>query len=252
MSGIYVGVDGKARKVKGVYIGIDGKARKIKKGYIGDENGVARLCWSDGKKLSEYTVGSIVYLNENGIPVEFYVAHHNYQSSLNGNGRTLLVRKDGYGKRQWNSSNKNAYETSTIDTWLNGEYKNLLDTKVKSTIGTTAFTCSLGEKGSSIGTLSRSVFLLSVTEMGLSYPNANVEGSPISAASTIRILYADGKATQQWTRSPSTNNNIHALYMQMNASVGYSECVYSGIYVRPCFTLPRDTLFDEETNIFKG
>lgn len=46
MSGFYIGVDGKARKVKGGYIGIDGKARKLKKGYIGDENGVARLCWS--------------------------------------------------------------------------------------------------------------------------------------------------------------------------------------------------------------
>ena len=46
MSGFYIGVDGKARKVKGGYIGVDGKARKIKKGYIGDENGVARLCWS--------------------------------------------------------------------------------------------------------------------------------------------------------------------------------------------------------------
>jgi hypothetical protein len=46
MSGVYIGVGGKARKVKGGYIGVDGKARKIKKGYIGDENGVARLCWS--------------------------------------------------------------------------------------------------------------------------------------------------------------------------------------------------------------
>ena len=46
MSGFYIGVDGKARKVKGGYIGIDGKARKIQKGYIGDENGIARLCWS--------------------------------------------------------------------------------------------------------------------------------------------------------------------------------------------------------------
>lgn len=41
----YIGVDGKARKVKGGYIGVDGKARKIKKGYIGVD-GVARLCWS--------------------------------------------------------------------------------------------------------------------------------------------------------------------------------------------------------------
>ena len=45
MSGFYIGVDGKARKIKGGYIGIDGVARKIKKGYIGVD-GVARLCWN--------------------------------------------------------------------------------------------------------------------------------------------------------------------------------------------------------------
>lgn len=46
MSGFYIGVDGKARKIKGGYIGVDGVARKVKKGYIGVD-GVARLCWAD-------------------------------------------------------------------------------------------------------------------------------------------------------------------------------------------------------------
>lgn len=46
--GMYLGVSGKAQKVKKAYIGVDGKARKIKKMYIGDANGKARLCWSDG------------------------------------------------------------------------------------------------------------------------------------------------------------------------------------------------------------
>ena len=54
MSGVYIGVDGKARKVKGGYIGIDGKARKIKKGYIGDENGVARLCYQSSIEWIKY------------------------------------------------------------------------------------------------------------------------------------------------------------------------------------------------------
>lgn len=43
----YIGVDGKARKIKKGYIGVDGKARKIKKAYIGI-GGVARPCWSGG------------------------------------------------------------------------------------------------------------------------------------------------------------------------------------------------------------
>ena len=41
----YIGVSGKARKVKKIYIGVSGKARKVKKGYIG-VGGKARLFFS--------------------------------------------------------------------------------------------------------------------------------------------------------------------------------------------------------------
>ena len=51
--GLYIGVDGKARKVKKIYTGINGKARKVKKGYIGID-GKARLFFSGEKKLSYY------------------------------------------------------------------------------------------------------------------------------------------------------------------------------------------------------
>lgn len=46
--GIYVGVDGKARKVKKIYAGVGGVARKVKKGYIG-VGGVARPFFSGGE-----------------------------------------------------------------------------------------------------------------------------------------------------------------------------------------------------------
>lgn len=62
-TGFYIGSDGKARKIKGVYIGVDGMARKVKKGYIGDENGVARLCWSEPEPLI-----SPFYIKETGVP----------------------------------------------------------------------------------------------------------------------------------------------------------------------------------------
>ncbi len=46
--GLYVGVAGKARKVKKIYVGIGGKARRVKKGYVG-VGGKARLFWSGGE-----------------------------------------------------------------------------------------------------------------------------------------------------------------------------------------------------------
>lgn len=48
---IYVGADGKARKVKRVYLGLDGKARKVKKVYIG-VGGKARLAWASALEYS--------------------------------------------------------------------------------------------------------------------------------------------------------------------------------------------------------
>ena len=46
MGNAYIGdSNSKARKIKSAFVGIDGKARKIKKIYVGDENGKARLAW---------------------------------------------------------------------------------------------------------------------------------------------------------------------------------------------------------------
>ena len=44
----YIGIDGKARKIKKWYFGVDNKARKVKKGYIG-VGGVARPFMSGGE-----------------------------------------------------------------------------------------------------------------------------------------------------------------------------------------------------------
>ena len=44
--GIYVGVNGIARKVKAQYVGVSGVARKVTKGYVGI-GGVARKAWGE-------------------------------------------------------------------------------------------------------------------------------------------------------------------------------------------------------------
>ena len=55
----YIGIDGKARKIKKSYVGVDSVARKVKKAYIGI-GGVARPCW--GSDPIEY-YGEITSLN---------------------------------------------------------------------------------------------------------------------------------------------------------------------------------------------
>lgn len=71
-------------------------------------------------QLSELTEGGIVKINESGNPVDFYVAKHDYESDLNGAGRTLMVRKDCYDDRVWDSGRVNAYANSAFGLKSNG------------------------------------------------------------------------------------------------------------------------------------
>lgn len=204
-----------------------------------------------GIKLGDIAEGSIVKLNEGGSPVEFYVAKHNYENSLNGMGRTLVVRKDCYDSRQWHSSSVNAYASSAIDRWLNGTYKNLLDADIRGVIGTTKIKYTPGNGNNTVGTLERAIFLLSATELGRTSSYANTEGTALDIASSLQIAYMNGSAITQWTRSPNTNVTSRAYYLGSNGSVYYSSC--TGTYgSRPAFTLPSGALFDEETMLFNG
>ena len=187
--------------------------------------------------LGSKAVGSIIQLKENGKLVSFYVAKHNYENSLNGMGRTLVVRKDCYDTRAWHSSNVNAYASSAIDSWLNSTYKNLLDADIRGVIGTTKIKYTPGNGSTTVGTLERAIFLLSVTELGRTASYANTEGSALDIASTLQIAYMNGSACVQWTRSPGTDVTSRACCLRSGGGVGDSSCS-STLGSRPAFTLP--------------
>ena len=206
---------------------------------------------SVGILLSDIAEGSIVKLNESGSPVEFYVAKHDYESALNGAGRTLLVRKDCYDIRAWHKYLVNAYSTSNIDTWLNGDYKVLLDANVQTAIGTTKFYYTPGNGNTKVTKLERSIFLLSVTELGKTGSASNKEGSALPIASTLQIAYRNGSAVTQWTRSPNTDFDGNVYCLNPGGNVGFNDCnITRGS--RPAFTFPSTTLFDTNTLIMKG
>ena len=187
--------------------------------------------------LGNKAVGSIIQLKENGSLVSFYVAKHNYENSLNGMGRTLVVRKDCYDTRAWHSSNVNAYASSAIDSWLNSTYKNLLDADIRGVIGTTKIKYTPGNGSTTVGTLERAIFLLSVTELGKTASYANTEGTALDIASSLQIAYMNGSAITQWTRSPYTRNTGDAYCLSTDGGVYYYSCTdtYGS---RPAFTLP--------------
>ena len=201
--------------------------------------------------LGNKSTGSIIKLKENGTLVDFYVAKHDYESSLNGAGRTLVVRKDVYDQRQWHSSNVNAYASSTIDSWLNSTYKNLLDADIRSLIGTTKIRYTPGNGNWNVSTLERSVFLLSLTELGESHTYANTEGSALPIASTLKIAYQNGSPTYQWTRSPLTDDTDGAWRLGSSGDIGYSGCTGTG-GSRPAFTLPSSLYVSDDGSVFQN
>lgn len=198
--------------------------------------------------LGNKSVGSIVKLKENGVLVDFYVAKHDYENGLNGSGRTLVVRKDCYDTRQWHTSNVNAYATSAIDTWLNSTYKNLLDADIRGVIGTTKIKYTPGNGNTTVGTLERAIFLLSVTELGKTASYANTEGTALSIASSLQIAYLNGSAVVQWTRSPGTNDTRYACCLDTSGSVDDDGC--GGTYgSRPAFTLPSTLSVSDDGSV---
>ena len=205
-----------------------------------------------GKQLSDYVEGDIVKIPENGTPIEFYVAKHDYESSLNGTGRTLVVRKDCYNNRVWDNGNVNAYASSDLDSWFNSTYKNLLDADIRALIGTTKIRYTPGKGNYTVGTLERAVFALSATELGQSGNFFNVEGSALPIANTLKVAYLNGRVNTQWTRSPYTRHTFYAVYLNSDGIANnYSFCNVS-YGSRPAFTLPSVTKFDPDTNIIIG
>ena len=198
-------------------------------------------------KLANKAVGSIIKLKESGTLVEFYVAKHDYENGLNGNGRTLIVRKDCYDMRAFNSSN-NAYANSSLDSWLCNTYLKLLNADIQAAIGTTKFYYTPGNGNTTVTTLQRAVFQLSLTELGKTASYTNTEGSALPIASTLQIAYRNGSAVVQWTRTPFTNYTYYVYYLDTFGDV-YYDYSYDSYGSRPAFTLPSTLSVSDDGSV---
>lgn len=241
-------------EIKGGKCNVGGTAYSIKNGKT-KVGGTAYTIDFVSGALGEIPVGTIVYLNENGSSVPFYVAKHNYESGLNGSGRTLLVRKAISQLGAWNSAAYNTYASGTMDTWFNSTYKPKLDSAVQTAMSTTTFYYTVGNKNATKTTLSRSVFALSMTELGGTFTNStNVEGSTLSIASTLRFATNDsGTASRQWTRTPMTSegvNTVHVVSIYDTGETKSDMAKNTNSGYRPCFTLPATAIFDPATKKF--
>ena len=197
-----------------------------------------------GTKLANMPVGSVIKLNENGGLVEFYVAKHDYENGLNGDGRTLIARKTDYGHLKWGSKAVNAYAECYLDSWFNDTYLKLLDENIQDAIGKTTFYYTPGNGDNTVTTLTRAVFTLSLTELSASLQSsANVEGSVLPIASDLKILRKDnGNATTQYTRTPNIKSTKGVFYIDTDGTSITTTSLSNSMGIRPVFTLPATVI----------
>lgn len=193
-------------------------------------------------EINQLLEGSTIQLNENGIPERFYVVKHNYETDLNGEGRTLLARVDPCRPQAWDiPGDADSYGESTIDTWLNDNYKALLDPEIQTKIGSTKFYSAVRYDSTDVEALERSIFLLSYREYGQTdyMYTISKEGTPLDA-SYLKVAINNGVLVQQWTRTPVyISSSKRAIKVNTEFNSGASA-LYTTIYFRPCFTLPSN------------
>ena len=234
-------ISGTAYSVTGGRELIGGTGYAKKKGRVLVNGAGYDIPFSSGIPLSTVALGDILMLNENGNPVPFYVCKHDYESGLNGAGRTLVVRKDCYDMRAFDRNSINAYANSDLDSWLHNTYLKLLAADIQAAIGTTKFYYTPGNGNGRVTTLQRAVFQLSIAELGKTASSANKEGSALPIASMLQIAYRNGSAVIQWTRTPNRNITYYAFYLKADGSLTSDGVAYSH-GSRPAFTLPSTTV----------
>lgn len=215
--------------------------------------------------LGSKAVGSTIKLKVNGSARNFIVVHQGkpssvYDDSCNG---TWLLMKDIYESRQWDSSNTNDYANSTIHSYLNGTFMNLVESSIKNAIKQvkipyrkghgTSKTVTSGSNG-----LSAKIFLLSATETSFSHgymPSgegaelAYFKGCADLDSDSKRVAYLNGSATSWWLRSPGCNITYkRALVVGSDGDCGDTSCSYS-TGIRPALILPSTLLVSDDGTV---
>lgn len=221
-----------------------------------------------GILASTLSVGSSVYLMENGTAAEYLVVNQGiprgsslYDASCDG---TWLLRKDIFESRAWHSSNRNSYKASTIHSYLNSTFLGLFDSDIQAAIKEVKIPYVNGTANSAVASgangLAAKIFLLSGYEVGWTQSTNRyfpIDGACLSyfsgtaATDSKRIGYLNGAAASWWLRSPYANGTGSAWCVSTDGSCGGSGCSGS-CGIRPALVLPSNALFDKTTLILKG
>lgn len=211
-------------------------------------------------KLGTKAVGSIVKIKVNGAAKDFIIVHQGlpssaYDASCNG---TWLLMKDIYTTSTF-SNNNNSYKDSSIHSYLNGTFFNLIDGDIRNAIKQVKIPYQNGTgSGGSLATgsngLSTKVFLLSGYEVGWTTSDNSYfpkDGAKLdyfgsgSGGNSKRVAYNGSSAAVWWLRSPSTDGTSYVWSVNSDGSY-YSNWYNSSCGVRPAFILPSTLVVSDD------
>lgn len=248
--------------------------------------------------IGSLPIGTTLYIKESNQRTAFVLAKHDYEEASsklglittfpgNGKGLSLLARSSktvlshvwSTESASYDSRFTNIYSGSTIDKWLNGEYFRTLDSSISSKIKNTNIRVSPGPQtykdddgnshttdGSAVTWISRKVFLLSATELGMSSNVSGITKEGTALPNCSEMLYnIIGSSNYAWTRSrcfdatqfaypeffkynnsavvsPSKSNNSYYTYTTISD-------VKKKYLVLPAFTLPATLEVDVNGNV---
>lgn len=213
-------------------------------------------------KLSTKAVGSTVKIKVNGAAKDFIIVHQGkpssiYDDSCNG---TWVLLKDIYTTSTF--GNSNSYKDSSIHSYLNSTFYNLIDSEIRAAIKQVKIPYQNGTgSGGSLATgtsgLSTKVFLLSGYEVGWTTSDSGYfpkDGAKLdyfgssSGGNSKRIAYNGSSAAVWWLRSPSTNYTFNIWCVGSDGSFGY--CYYGNSFgVRPAFILPSELSVSDDGTV---
>ena len=255
-------IGGTAYEVKSGKCLINGTAYAIQKGRTLINGTGYDIALVSGTPISALPVGNTVKITVNGTLRDFLVVNQGipqssslYDDSCNG---TWLLMKDCYETRQWNSYS-NSYGDSSIHSYLNGTFLNLVDSKVQNIIKQVKIpyrTNGNGDSLSGANGLSCKIFLLSGYETGWDYITYLNDGARLSyfesgtgtSAVKKRIAYLNGTAVVWWLRSPKPggDTNVYCIYSDGSE---LSTMANTTRGVRPAFVLPSETMVADDGTI---
>lgn len=215
-------------------------------------------------KLGTKAVGSIVKIKVNGASKDFIVVQQGnpntstYDSSCAG---TWLLMKDIYTTSTF--GNNNSYKDSSIHTYLNGTFYNLIDSNIRAAIKQVKIPYQNGTgSGGSLATgsngLSTKVFLLSGYEVGWTtsdsgyFPKDGVRLAYFgnsSGGNSKRVAYNGSSAAIWWLRSPRTNNSYNVWYVYTDGSYNSYGWYNDSCGVRPAFILPSTLVVSDDGTV---